>query len=262
MQVWRVIAMLLTALPAGAAAQEAFIDRFPSLDLGRWNISHGWANGTHQNCTWMDTNIKVENGVEISLTDTPTKDRPFTCAELQSNRFYGYGTYETRARVSAGPGLVNAFFSYTGEPHGAGRRHDEIDFEFLGKAPDEVFVSYFAAGQVNSETAKLGFDATAGMNDYAFEWLPDSIRWYANGRMIREVKASDGKALPKEFQKIYVSIWNGTGWDQEAWLGRFAYPGKPLTAAFEYIAFTPQGAPCQFPQSIVCKKSGTAGQTR
>jgi endo-1,3-1,4-beta-glycanase ExoK len=256
MPAWCWIAALLAATSTGAAAQEGvgFIDRFPSLDLKRWYVSHGWANGPHQNCTWTESNLKVDNKVELSLTDTKSKDRPFTCAELQSNAFYGYGTYEVRARAAAGKGLVSAFFSYVGPPHG--KPHDEIDFEFLGKAPSEAFVSYFASGKVNSETVPLGFDATAGMHNYAFEWLPGSIRWYADGRLVREVKAAEGRPLPVTPQKIYISLWNGTGQDQEAWLDRFEYPGKPLKALFEYIAFTPMGAACQFPQSIVCKRSG------
>jgi endo-1,3-1,4-beta-glycanase ExoK len=252
----RLVVAFLVAAAAGAAAQEperGFVDRFAGLDLKRWYISHGWANGPHQNCTWTESNLKFGNLVELSLTDTPSKDRPFTCAELQSNAYYGYGTYEVRARTAAGKGLVSAFFSYTGPPHG--HPHDEIDFEFLGKEPGEVFLNYFVNGKSHSETAKLGFDATTGMHDYAFEWLPDSLRWFAGGRLIREVKASDGKPLPTTPQKIYISIWNGTGWDQEAWLGPFSYPGRPLKATFEYIAFTPAGAPCQFPQSIVCKRS-------
>jgi endo-1,3-1,4-beta-glycanase ExoK len=265
MSVWRlVVALLVVAAPAVAAAQEgpAFIDRFTDLNRAHWYISHGWANGAHQNCTWTDSNLKVNNSVELSLTNQPTKDRPFTCAELQSTAFFGFGTYEVRMRAAAGPGLLSAFFTYTGEPHGAGRPHDEIDFEILGKAPTEAFVSYFAKGRVNSDTAKLGFDATTSMHDYAIEWLPDSIRWYADRRLIREIKASEGKPMPTEKQKIYISIWNGTGRDQEAWLGRFVYPGHPLKATFEYIAFTPMGAPCHFPESVVCKQSDAKGPTR
>jgi endo-1,3-1,4-beta-glycanase ExoK len=72
--------------------------------------------------------------------------------------------------------------------------------------------------------------------------------------LIREVKASAGADLPVTPQKIYVSIWNCIGSDQEAWLGRFAYPGRPLVATFERVAFTEAGAPCQFPESVVCRK--------
>jgi len=157
-------------------------------------------------------------------------------------------------RSAAAPGTVSAFFTFTGSPHGAQRPHDEIDFEFLGKSPNQVFLNYFASGRKHEQYVALPFDATTTSNDFAFEWTPEGIRWFANGHLIREVKASAGADLPVTPQKIYVSIWNGTGWDQEAWLGRFAYPGRPLVAAFERVAFTEAGTPCQFPESVVCRR--------
>jgi endo-1,3-1,4-beta-glycanase ExoK len=123
-----------------------------------------------------------------------------------------------------------------------------------------VFLNVFANGRGNSETAKLPFDSTATAHDYAFQWLPDSLRWFADGKLIREVKQSAETPLPNTLQKLYISIWNGTGWDQEAWLGRFSYPGRPLVARYEYLAFTRSGEPCHFPESIVCKQAGSGKQ--
>jgi endo-1,3-1,4-beta-glycanase ExoK len=188
------------------------------------------------------------------LTDKPSADRPYTCAEIQSREIYGYGTYEVRMRAAAAPGTVSAFFTFVGSPH------NEIDFEFLGKSPTQVFLNYFVDGRKvvdgrkHEQYVQLPFDATTTTNDFAFEWTAESIRWFANGRLIREELASKGARIPTTAQRIYLSIWNGTGWDQEAWLGRFAYPGRPLVAVFERVAFTEAGAACQFPESVVCRK--------
>ena len=256
--------LVLVILPGPAMAQvsasdnqrsgASFVDRFASLDAARWYISDGWANGPHQNCTWSAANIKVQQPLELSLTDRPGANRPFTCAEIQTKQFFGYGTYEVRLRAAPGPGTVTAFFTYTGPPHGDGRPHDEIDFEFLGKTQQGVFLNYFVLGRGHEKAGSLDFDTTAGANDYAFIWAPDSIKWFANGRLAREVTSQDGQPIPQQAQKLYLSIWNGTGADQEAWLGRFAYPGHPLVATYEYVAFTRMGETCQFPTSIVCKK--------
>lgn len=261
MRTW-LLAIVLSLATWSAAAQDSssqktgksFVDRFATLDSKRWYISHGWANGPHQNCTWIDANVRVEGSVALSLTDKPSADRPYTCAEIQTREFHGYGTYEVRMRSVAAPGTVSAFFTFTGSPHGAQRPHDEIDFEFLGKSPTQVFLNYFARGRKHEQYVQLPFDATAAANDFAFEWTAEGIRWFANGRLIREELASKGADLPTTPQKIYLSIWNGTGADQEAWLGRFAYPGHPLVATYEYVAFTRMGETCQFPTSIVCKK--------
>ncbi len=232
----------------------SFFESFETLDRERWYISHGWANGPHQNCTWAMANVKVSKGVELSLVDRPTPGRPYTCGELQSRSFHGYGTYEVRMRAAAGSGMVSAFFTYTGPPHGADRPHDEIDVEVLGKNRKGVFLNYFVNGRPHEQNVNFDFDAMEAFNDYAFEWLPGSIRWYANGRLVREVRKDRGDPIPSRKQKIYVSIWNGIGADQDVWLGRFSYPGRPLVAAYEYVAFTRMGASCQFPTSIVCKQ--------
>ncbi len=269
---WSFLLLFLPLLPAAGPSQAGgpdpqasaggFVERFDILDRKRWYISSGWSNGPHQNCTWSQANVMVSNSAQLQLTDRRSSDRPFTCAELQSREFYSYGTYEVRMRPAANPGTVSAFFSYTGPPpSGQGREHNEIDFEFLGKTRNGVFLNYFVGGRGHEQTIKFDFDATASPNDYAFEWTPQSIRWFANGSLIREVKNTPDTPLPTQPQKIILSIWNGTGPDQEAWLGRFEYPGQPIVAAYELVAFTPMGSPCQFPTSIVCRQDGSKGES-
>jgi endo-1,3-1,4-beta-glycanase ExoK len=257
------LALLLVAASAlSAAAQisaadrsrtgQSFVDRFEHLDRGRWYISNGWTNGAHQNCIWSAQNVKGEQGVQLTLLDKATAERPFTCAEIQSMKFLGYGAYEVRMRAVANPGTVTAFFTYTGPPHGAGVPWDEIDFEILGKTPRGLFLNYFTAGRKHEQPVPLAFDATAQPNTYAFVWLPGSIRWFANGKLVRSVRATADDPVPSRAQKLYLSLWNGTSPGMDAWLGRFTYPGTPLVASYEYVAFTRVDDPCQFPESIVC----------
>ena len=232
----------------------SFVDRFETFDRSRWKISHGWSNGNHQDCTWYNGNVKfVKGNVDIVLNNERSAERNYTCSEIQSVARFGYGTYEVRMRAAAAPGLVSAFFTYAPRSE-RWPGQDEIDFEFLGKDPSSVQLNYFAEGTgENRHDVALGFDASMTVNDYAFEWLPDSIRWYVNGKMVHEVKKTDTK-FPKRDSKIVLSIWNGVGRDMDSWLGRFNYPGKPLTVSFELVAFTAAGNPCQFDGSIVCKQ--------
>lgn len=251
-------AMQAPGLADPAPSGGAFVDRFTTLDPARWFASNGWSNGAYHNCTWSAANVKVNNLVQLALSNQPSKDRPFTCAEVQSRAFYSYGTFEVRMRPAPGAGVNSTFFIYTGRPHG--NPHDEIDFEFLGKDPKGVFLNYFASGRSDPQTVNFDFDATGAAHDYAFKWTPDSIQWFADGRLIREVKKSSETNIPTTPQKLYISIWTGTGWDQEAWMGRFEYPGQPLIAEYEYVAYTPLGAPCQFPSSIACRDQAGDGR--
>jgi endo-1,3-1,4-beta-glycanase ExoK len=248
--------------PGGAqeAHGASFVENFKSLSKLRWYQSNSWANGDHQGCIWSNRNIRLtkQNALELLLTDRPAKERKYTCAEIQTHDRFGYGTYEVRMRAARAPGVISAFFTYIG-PMPDEVPHHEIDFEFIGKDTGKVQLNSYADGKGGNEHwVDLGFDAAGNMADYAFEWLPDRIRWFVNGKQVHEAARVDGKPFPSEPQKIMLSIWNGQGLDD--WTGPFAYPGKPLAAAFERVAFTRAGDRCQFEDSIVCRKDQAAAE--
>ncbi len=150
--------------------------------------------------------------------------------------------------------MVSAFFTYNGPENGDRRTNDEIDFEFLGKDTGKVQLNYFVGGVGGHDSFDpLGFDAATATADYALEWLPDRLRWYVNGRLLREVRAAPDRPLPSHPGKIMLSVWSGQGQDFASWLGPTVYPGRPVTALFERVAFTRMGDPCGFKESIVCR---------
>ena len=215
---------------------EAFIDELDALDRGRWLISDGWSNGGMFNAGWRRENARLADGhLTLVLDDRPASGRLFSAGEVQSRRFAGYGRFEVRMKPARGVGTVSAFFIYTGPSHGDPM--DEVDIEFLGKDTTVMQTNYFTNGEGGKETLiPLGFDAADSFNDYAIDWHPDAIRWYVNGRLVHEERGARGP-LPTHPGKIIASLWNGTGVDD--WLGPFAYPGRPLAAIYDRIAFTP-----------------------
>jgi endo-1,3-1,4-beta-glycanase ExoK len=233
----------------------SFFDDFSTFDRRRWFVSNGWNSGNFQDCTYLESHVHpVKGALELWLTDAPSARGPFTCAEIQSTKTYGYGMYEVRMRAApAVPGTVSAFFTFMRPPH------DELDIEFVGKSAKQVQLNYFVNGAAQrGKNIDLDFDTTTTTNDYAFEWLPDAMRWFANGHLIYEVKKETNAPFPVEPGKIHLSVWNGKGSGTEAWLGRFAYPGHPLVVRYEHVAFTQAGKACQFPASIICARAETA----
>lgn len=222
----------------------SFFDPFDRLDTGRWMVSDGWLNGDHQGCTWSRDNVSISRGVlQMTLGKAKDKSRPYRCAEIKTNGHLGYGTYEARMRTAAGSGMNTALFTYIGGGH------DEVDFEFLGKDPTSVQLNWFKNGVGGHETfPKLGFDASAGFNDYAFVWEPNRTRWYINGKLVREAKGTD---LPTRPGSMFLTLWNGTT-VVDGWLGPMDASRTPVAADVDWAGFTRAGERCRFPQSVTC----------
>ncbi|WP_037067391.1 endo-1,3-1,4-beta-glycanase ExoK [Allorhizobium undicola] len=226
----------------------SFVDNFDGLDLKRWYISDGWSNGDHQNCIWSKRNLKASNGeLEMVFDQRLIKDREYACAELQTRKTFGYGTYEARVQSAQGSGLNSAFFTFIG-PRDK-KPHDEIDFEVLGKNLNEVQVNqYVSAKGGNEKMADVPGGAQTKFNDYAFVWQKDRLRFYVNGALVNDV--TDPAKLPQNPQKIFFSLWGTEKLND--WMGRFHYDG-PQTMRVDRVAFTAEGDKCQFPESVACK---------
>ena len=242
------LAALATPLAAqGGATGASFVEKFDRLDKNRWYVSNGWNNGTHQNCTWSVKQVAVNGGkLRLSFDAASGGDRKYACGEVQTKQRFGYGTYEIRMKSATGTGLNSAFFTYIGPTDK--KPHDEIDFEILGKNTGRVQVNQYVAGKGDNEKlVKVPGGADRGFNDYAFVWQKDRLRYYLNGTLVHEV--TDPKKLPKNAQKIFVSLW-GTDTLSD-WMGRFAFAG-PTALEVERVAFTAEGERCQFAQSVAC----------
>ncbi|MGE3622690.1 MAG: family 16 glycosylhydrolase [Bdellovibrionales bacterium] len=245
------LALLAVGAPAKAADENGFFSRFERADKTRWYVSNGWANGDHQGCEWRAEEVRYENSrVQLGLSDRWATKRPYACAEIQTHKRSGYGLYEARLRTAAGSGLNTGFFTYVGPPLGV-PEWDEIDFEFLGKDPGTVDINYWTNGKTQlGKKIQLGFDASRDFHNYAFDWSPTGIRYYADGKLIYETPP-DAK-IPHNPGKLFLTLWSGAK-AQDDWMGPFQYKG-PVSAEVEWAAYTPPNAPCQFPESLKCKQ--------
>jgi len=233
------------AAPQGAPGQ-SFHDSFDKIDGRRWYISSGWSNGAIQGCTWDSSRVKVDDGV-LTLSVSPAKATVPGCAEIRTHARLGYGTYEARIRTAKGSGLNSAMFTYSGKP--LTPVHDEIDFEFLGKSDQTVQLNYFEAGKGGHETfPDLGFNPSAQFHDYAFEWFPEHIRWYVDGKLVREVTS---QPLPSTSGQFFLTLWMG-GAPAEGWLGAIDRTKLPAQMQVDWIAFTKMGERCRFSGSFTC----------
>ncbi|WP_433220932.1 beta-glucanase [Dactylosporangium sp. CS-047395] len=230
----------LSATSAQAAIGPSFTDNFNGFDTGRWHKADGYSNGSMFNAGWRADHVWFSGGVMgINLDKTPCpggcSGKPYASGEYRTNDLFTYGRFEARLKAVKNPGTVTSFFTYTGPSDG--QPWDEIDVEILGKNPTQMQTNYFTNGVGGHETViNLGFDASAGYHNYAFEWWNQgTINWFVDGRLVHQETGSRG-ALPTHPKRIMMNLWPGIGVD--GWLQPFTYPGRTLTANYDWVKYT------------------------
>jgi len=217
---------------------------------------HPWENFVNG---WRSDSVSQdERGITLSLGKTPAENRvtqvemeankreffeegktwkDFTSGQIQRVGWYGYGRYEIVMRPAPVYGLISAFYVYTGEHFGD--PHEEIDIEFLGREPGQVFLNRFVDGAPleQSKHYDLGFNSSDKPRLYAFEWAPDAVRWFANNEQIFEITAEDG--IPTPPAKIYFDIWAGADRDSQ-WSGTAA-PDAVGEMLVQCVSFNKRG---------------------
>ncbi len=190
----------------------------------------GWSNGSCFDCVWRGSNVTFkDNALNLTIDKDSSGQYNYSGAEYRSNDFYGYGYYETSMKAIKNDGVVSSFFTYTGPSDN--NPWDEIDIEVLGKDTTVVQFNYYTNGVGNHEYFyNLGFDASEGFHTYGFDWQPDHITWYVDGKAVHTATSN----IPSTPGKIMMNTWPGTGVDD--WLK--PYNGKtPLTAQYQWVTY-------------------------
>lgn len=240
---------------ARPAAAIEFTDRFDYLRPDVWLISDGWANGAWPINDWRREQVKwSRDSLRFTIAPTKSGTKPYSSGEIQSREFYQYGYFEASFQAVRMSGTLTTFFTYTGQVFGAAQ--NEIDFEILGNDTRVVQLSFYRDGKLSAEKVTMPFDAAEGVHHYAFEWTPQHIRWYVDGKLMREVLAKT-TLLPGEPQKIYANLLASD--KAVEWIGPFAFSNKPATATYTCIAFS-ESMP-DIPKCLVAPKRSASIET-
>ncbi|MEZ5936768.1 MAG: family 16 glycosylhydrolase [Hyphomonadaceae bacterium] len=216
---------------------EAFVDRFdgPELDP-RWNVSDGWSNGAWIDSDWRKEQVRLTPaGLEIVMEKSPPgREKAFASGEVQSRDVYRYGYFETRMKMPKAKGISVAAFTFA--PRMARGKSQEIDIELTGRDPRSVELTIHLDSKTDHARLQLPFDASQGFHTYGFEWLPDRVRWYADGEMIYEDAGSKAARLD-EPQLFIFMLWGAR--KLEPWLGKLDMNGGPWTYTIACAAYQP-----------------------
>ncbi|KAF9907070.1 hypothetical protein EC991_011374, partial [Linnemannia zychae] len=200
-------------------------------------IGHANFSGNPLDAAWttdfQPNNARVENGnliLKLQKGNTVNKfgNKPGFGATVSSTRWMLYGTVSARIKSGSwGGGIISSFIfrnALTG---------DEIDYEWVGRDPTEVQSNYYWRTPASmdpkdidyshSRRQDIGTHHSQEYQTYTIEWLPDSLTWSINGKVIRTLLRSEvnGTKYPDTPSQIQFSIWDGGLSDLETrdWAG-------------------------------------------
>jgi endo-1,3-1,4-beta-glycanase ExoK len=233
----RILGLAVIALMTSAAAPGGgFVDHFAQLDSARWQASDGWSNGGVFLNDWRRSQLRTGGGgLTVTLDQNPASKNGYSSGEIQSRQVYRYGYFEARMTAAAGSGVVTGFFTYTGPPRG--KPWNEVDVEILGRNTRSVQLTYHNGNDQHGLSVDLPFDAAARSHIFGFDWQPGYIRWYVDGKIVHE-ETGEHLPIPGEAQQIFFDVWNSNS--LASWMGRFTWPGQPITAQLQCVATSPR----------------------
>ena len=218
------LAIFLACSFSAAASAETVVllrDDFDgsALDTTKWFVPTG--DGTFFGRTQIrppSVPLTVADGrIRLQLdTYNPSALVPgdsFFGSEIDTLDSYEVGPgleFEARVRFVAPlpGGLVGALFSFVFLPPD---RRDEIDVELLSNdlvaSEERILTNVFEDDDFSQSGAKAfapvaGLDLSA-FNTYAVRWLPDRVKWFVNGALVRE----ETTPVPDDPMNVRLNFW-------------------------------------------------------
>lgn len=156
-------------------------------------------------------------------------------ARWRSPTRYLYGTFGSLIKCPQGNTSGLNFNIYLSSLEGD-KSQDEIDFEFLGKDKTIVQTNYYTTGTGSREEIHdLGFDCSDGFHEYVINWLPNSIEWLIDGKLVRKVERESGSSFPEKPMFLYASVWDASYIDEARWTGPYIGSDAPYVCHYKDI---------------------------
>jgi beta-glucanase (GH16 family) len=196
-------------------------ERFNRVDPEVWAKGDG-AVGSEAMCRFTAAGVQVVEGVlelvirEEHVPASWSKDHQmqkesydYSCGELRTRieKRVRYGRLEARIKAprrQEASGYITSLFTYRAE--GSPREWEEIDVELEGGRPDEFQANliygldaweWWSTRQWGAWEDKIVIGPVDEWRVFAIEWVPDSIRWFVDGQLVKTLHQSDIDCQPQ-----------------------------------------------------------------
>jgi len=180
--------------------------------------------------------VTILRSILICILASGLSAQNYWGAELRTLDYFQYGRFETSLQPPQGEGFLASFFTYNDSFPASDWA--EIDFEVLGRWPDNIDVNVIDENGSHLRQHPVDFNVHVGFHRYAMEWTPSYVAWFLDGE---EFYRQEGQHIGHLDQpgKLMMNIWTPNFVD---WVGQLDDRTLPRYAHYDwasYAAYTP-----------------------
>lgn len=203
-------------------------ERFDTFNSAIWSKGDG-AVGAEAMCRFQPQGVQIIDGllelvvrketVAASWSEDHRQQKghyDYSCGELRTHlsNQVRYGRIETRMKApkrDSASGYISSLFTYVNDFNSetvedSVQEWEEIDIELEGGRPDKFQANLIYGKNTWEWWRTRAYGAwedkiTVGPVDewrvFAIEWVPDAIRWYVDGELVKTLSQSDIDCVPE-----------------------------------------------------------------
>jgi endo-1,3-1,4-beta-glycanase ExoK len=276
---------MLEAYPEYTGKYDGFTlvldERFDTFDTTIWRKGDG-AVGAESHCRFQDQGIQIVDGMlELVIRKEPVPpswsydhkqqkfDYDYSCGEVRTveEKAIRYGRIETRMKApnrEVASGYISSLFTYVNgfdrDSPGVGLQEwEEIDIELEGGRPDKFQANliygkdtweWWRTRAYGAWEDKLVVGPVDEFRVFAIEWVPDAIRWYVDGRLVKTLLQSDidcvpacvspqenPTPIPDNLTAIFMNFWIPNDTIQNEFGGNKKDNVYPMKTQYDWIRY-------------------------
>ena len=165
------------------------------------------------------------------------RPNPYISGEVSTYETYQYGKFSTRMRGPLKKGTVQSLFTYWKGPNWSWAEWNEIDVELVPSVTDSPFSTNVIYGDGTvGQLQQQEYDYSSTESDwhtYTFEWTPEHITWYFDGKVVRSLDSSnEGVWRMNKAQNLMMNFWTPT-WSP--WGDNLNDVDMPYLAEYDWV---------------------------
>lgn len=152
--------------------------------------------------------------------------------QIHTQESFLYGRFEVSMRSVGTHGVISSFFLYNLDV-GCNwpQENNEIDIEMTGDDEALLFTTHHPGPWYYTDSLVLGFNPHDTLHEYAIEWEPTVVRWFADGQLVNvQDQPFVGNLIHP--MRVIMNLW---AVDNPSWAGVWDPASMPLESEYDWV---------------------------